>query len=97
MICISAKEYIDPAGSIVASGELVGKAIVACLERGDEVVVNFREMKGLSSSYFNPIIQTLNKSHGLQTIGTQLKFDFNSPVQQIVFDRSLQAARINAA
>ena len=80
-------------GSIVDSGIALANEIVGKLRAGESITVTFAGMRGLPSSYFNPVLKAVKANLGLDVIGQRLTFDFVSPAQQSVFNRSLDAVR----
>lgn len=93
MRSLRAVDYVDSSGSIVQSALAFAKAIVAQLGLGEVLAVDFAGLKGLPSSYFNPILQAVKSCSGLAVIGDQLRFTFDSPAQEQVFNRCLQAVQ----
>ena len=90
MVRVEASNFVQD--SIVESGIALGNAIVEKLQSGETIIVSFVGMRGLSSSYFNPMLQSVKQNAGLGVIGRQLLFDIPSAAQQSVFNRSLDAA-----
>ena len=91
MVQLKAAEFAQ--GSIVQSGIALANEIVGKLRAGEEITVSFAGMRGLSSSYFNPVLKAVKASLGLDVIGQRLIFDFVSGAQQAVFNRSLDAVK----
>src|SRR6266576_6354148 len=95
MVEVRAIEHIVDSGSIAESGIALGVVIEAELKAGKVVRVSLKGMKGLSSSYFNPILARIKRNFGLDILGDRLIFAFDSKAQQTVFDRSLAAVQVN--
>lgn len=89
MLQVKALDFAQ--GSIVESGVALANEIVDKLRAGEQITVSFAGLRGLSSSYFNPILKAVKTSTGLDVIGHRLIFDFVSAAQQAVFHRSLEA------
>ena len=54
-------------------------------------------LKGLPSSYFNPILRAVREALGLTPLQRRLRFEFDSPAQELVYERSLRAVQTEAA
>ena len=91
MLQLKAADFAQ--GSIVQSGTALANEIVGKLRAGEEITVSFSGMRGLSSSYFNTVLNAVKASLGLDVIGQRLIFDFVSAAQQAVFNRSLDAVK----
>ena len=91
MVQLKASNYAQ--GSIVESGIALANEIGGKLRAGEQITVSFAGMRGLSSSYFNPVLNTVKARLGLDVIGQRLIFDFVSAAQQAVFNRSLDAVK----
>ena len=89
MVRLEASNFVQD--SIVESGVALGNVIVEKLQSGETITVSFAGMRGLSSSYFNPMLQAVKLNAGLGVIGQRLLFDLPSAAQQSVFNRSLDA------
>jgi hypothetical protein len=77
--------------TIVESSTLLASELVQRLCASGDITVSFAGMKGLSSSYFNPILNAVKAQAGLSIIGNRLVFQFDSKAQQLVFQRSMDA------
>lgn len=91
MLMVSVKAADFAQGSIVDSSVALAHQIAQVLRAGSDITVSFAGMRGLSSSYFNPILNAVKDSAGLSVIGQRLAFQFDSKAQEIVFQRSLDA------
>jgi hypothetical protein len=90
---IKASNFVDPTASIVKSALSLAAAIVQQLAVGNDVIVDLAGLKGLSSSYFNPILQIVKQEFGIEAFGTRVRFSFDSSAQRLVFNRSFEAVR----
>lgn len=91
MLQLKASDFAH--NSIVESGIALADEIVGQLRAGEQITVSFAGMRGLSSSYFNPVLKAIKASLGLDVIGRRLIFDFASAAQQGVFNRSFDAVK----
>lgn len=91
MLLLKASDYVSD--SIVNSGIALANEIFGKLRAGESITVTFAGMRGLPTSYFNPVLKAVKANLGLDVIGQRLTFDFVSPAQQSVFNRSLDAVR----
>lgn len=90
MAKIRARDFEDSQGVIVTSGTLLAREVLRLLQTEDRVEINLRGMSAISSSYFNIFLQLLMESMGSNGI-QRISFDFVSPIQRRVFERSLDA------
>ena len=91
MVQLKAADFAQ--GSIVESGMALANEIVNKLRAGEQITVSFAGLRGLSSCYFNPVLNAVKANLGLDVIGQRLIFDFVSAAQQAVFNRSLDAVK----
>ena len=90
---VQATQFIDPSGSIVKSATAVGAAVLEQLDKGSDVVISLAGMKGVSSSYFNLVLQAIVERHGAAVLNSRVRFAFNSPAQDVVYQKSLRAVQ----
>ena len=90
-----AKEWMDPDGVIVASGERLARHVLPVLRRGESVLVRTDGLEGLSSSYFNIFLIIIRDELGPASLA-RVSFQFSSTIHRAMLDRSL-AAVTNAA
>jgi hypothetical protein len=88
-IKVLATDYLDPDGSVVRSGVAVADAALKALEEHDAVVVSLEGLKGAASSYFNVFLRRIEEGCGLAEIGEHIRLEFDSKIQEMVFERSL--------
>lgn len=93
MVVVQLKAADFAQDSIVESGVALANEIVRKLREGEQITVSFEGLRGLSSSYFNPVLLAIKANLGLDVIGQRLNFDFSSSAQQAVFNRSMDAVR----
>lgn len=85
--------YYSPGESLVTSAERLGSGINELLATTDMVSVSFVGLRGVSSSYFNVLLQSIVAAHGIDVLNSRVKFVFETKAQEMVFDRSLQSVR----
>ena len=90
-----AKDWMDPDGVIVASGERLARQIIPSLRQGKSVLIHTQGIGGVSSSYFNIILQMVRDEAGEGALG-RLHFQWSSPIQKGMSERSLEALRTMA-
>ena len=88
---IVAKDHVDPEGSVVKSGTAIAEAAIEALKTPGMVSVAFDGLKGATSSYFNEFLRRIDQRCGRPELSERLQFTFDSKVQKMVFDRSLDA------
>jgi hypothetical protein len=86
-----AKEWMDPDGVIVSSGERLALAILPALHRGESVVVHTEGLEGLSSSYFNIVLNIIRDELGPASL-SRVAFECASPIHRAMLERSIFAA-----
>ncbi|MCC6423353.1 MAG: hypothetical protein IT447_07715 [Phycisphaerales bacterium] len=90
-------QFIEANGSIVASAELLAKEIVIQLTDHKVVMVDLSQMRGLSSSYFNVLLQRVGDAITLAEFPQRVRLQFDTAAQEQVFNRSLEYARRTVA
>lgn len=90
MLDIYARDYIDPNGLIVQSGELLGRRTVDALKSGQTARIHLAGLSGISSSYFNIFLRTVCESLGPEALG-RIDVVFVSTLQEQVYNRSFAA------
>jgi hypothetical protein len=94
---IQARHFLDPEGRIVESAALLADEVVRQLASHNTVTVDLRELRGLSSSYFNVLLQRVSQVTTLAEFPTRVQLLFDSTAQQQVFNRSLDRANRTVA
>lgn len=89
---IEAKGFVDPTGEIVASAARLADEVVRQLAVHEVVTVNLRQMRGLSSSYFNVLLQRVSGVTSISEFPRRVRFIFDTSAQEVVFKRSLDFA-----
>jgi hypothetical protein len=89
---IKAKEFVDPQGRIVESAGLLADEVLRQLPMVEVITIDFSDMRGLSSSYFNFLLQRVAAMITVPELKRRLVMAFDSPAQQHVFERSLSFA-----
>ena len=94
---IEAKQCLDPRGGIVASASLLADAVVRRLAEGNVVEIDLTTVRGLSSSYFNVLLQRVLPVTGIDHFADRIKLRYDSAAQELVFNRSFESARRGVA
>jgi hypothetical protein len=89
---IHARQFLDPQGRIVESAKLLADEVLTQLAAHDVVTVDLRELRGLSSSYFNVLLQRVLPVTTLADFPRRVQLMFDSPAQEHVYKRSLDFA-----
>ena len=76
---------------MVKSGASIAEAAIEALKAPGIVSVAFDGLKGATSSYFNEFLRRIDQWCGRPELSERLQFTFDSKVQKMVFDRSLDA------
>lgn len=93
-----ASDFIDPQGSIVDSARLFGTHLQQVAKSTERIVeVSLVGMKGVSSSYFNLLLRMMIEAMGLEQLKKRIRWRFDSPLQESVFERSWNAISKEAA
>lgn len=92
VIKIEARQFVDPSGRIVESATRLADEVARQLALHDVVAIDFRGMRGLSSSYFNVLIQRVVHETTPTEFLRRIQPLFDSSPQQQVFNRSLDFA-----
>lgn len=90
---LEAIDHLDSEGLVVKSAHLFADAVLRQLRNGKPTTASFQGLRGASSSYFNVFLQRMADDGGLSEIGSRLLLHFGTPVQQSIFNRSLDALR----
>lgn len=88
---LDASTYIDPTGGVVSSANLLAAAVISALDENEAVTVQLIGLRSVTSSYFNMILSLVAERHGVDAIRNRLTFQFSSPAQRVIFQRSYDA------
>ena len=88
---LNASEYIASNQELVASALLLADAIVSTLQNSVRVVVELKNLRSVSSSYFNVLLTSVAEQCGVASLRSRLLFKFSSTAQQEIFQRSFDA------
>jgi hypothetical protein len=89
---VEAKQFLDPDGGIVESAARLGDEVARRLRDHEVVTIELRDMRGLSSSYFNVLLQKVLPVTMPRDFARRVILHFDSPAQEEVFKRSLEFA-----
>jgi hypothetical protein len=92
MTTVTAKEYLDPQGAIVASGERLAEAVLPVVKKGESVTIDFNGMPAISSSYFNIFFLKLLLFGVGREVIDRIEWKFVAPFYQRIYERSKAAA-----
>jgi len=92
-VVVVARDHFDPSGSVVHSGMMLAEAVLALIETGASVEVDLRDVRGVGSSYFNVFLRRVDEALGLAALHHYIRFRFASRIQEMVFERSLDAMK----
>lgn len=88
---IQAVNHLTPDGSVVDSARALATEIAGQVKAGASVTVDFRGIRGATTSYFNMLLRDLLQSLGHTTLEQRVAFSFASALQSELFDRSRKA------
>ena len=94
---IEAHRFRDPRDRIVASASLLADELVSRLAEHDVVLVDLRGMRGVTSSYYNVLLQRVLGVLPMTDLARRVRFCFDSAAQEQVYGRSLESAKRGAA
>lgn len=90
---IEALSLIQPDRSIVENAEILANHVLQSLASTHKVCVSMAGVRGVSSSYFNLLLRRLVNAFDVDVVQDRVMFRFDSPVQEQVFRRSLEAIK----
>jgi hypothetical protein len=94
---VEAKQFVAPSGSIVESAALLGDEVNARLRGAELVRVDLSGLRGLSSSYFNTLLQRVVPMTGIEDFPRRVELVFDSAAQEQVFARSMDFLKRSVA
>ncbi|MCC7351131.1 MAG: hypothetical protein IT446_11230 [Phycisphaerales bacterium] len=97
MHTIHAKQFVDAEGGIVASAARLADQVVVQLKIHEFVEVDLSQLRGLPSSYFNVLLQRVIAEITLPEFTRRVRMRFDTPAQELMFNRSLEFARRTVA
>jgi hypothetical protein len=93
MTTIVAREFQDADGRIVESAARLAAEVLSALESHQVVEIDFHDLKGLSSSYFNVLLQQVLPVTTVSGFPQGVHLRFGSAAQQQVFARCFEFAK----
>jgi hypothetical protein len=97
MITIPANSFRDPHDRIVASAARLADEAVRALAAHDVIEIDLAGMRGVTSSYYNVLLDRVLGVVPLADFPRRVKIRFDSAAQKLVFNRSLESATRGAA
>jgi hypothetical protein len=88
---IVARDFVDEKLSVVESAGLVARRVVEALQSGESVVVSVRGLRGVSSSFFNVLLDAAEKALGSKLDNGQFTVETETTTQRTIYDRSYAA------
>jgi hypothetical protein len=90
---IQASQFLDPRGSFVDSAQRLANHVVDLLKQKKEerVEISFAGLRGLPSSYFNVLLQSIIQAGFREMLDDSIKFQLESDAQRLVYGRSRNA------
>lgn len=88
---LSALALIDMERTIVENAEILAAEVVKRLSTGAAVSVSLVGLRGITTSYFNLVLRRIVKSIGFESLSERVTFEFDSSLQRLIYERSLQA------
>jgi len=97
MPSLIAKSFLDPKGSVVASGQRLAEGVIKSLrETSGPVVIDLHDMPPVASSYFNVVFLAVAQALGADAIG-RLHWQAPLPMIDKLIQRSRDAALARVA
>jgi len=96
-IALKALDFTQPSRSVVDSARALGDEVCRRVASSPTVVVAFDGLRGVSSSYFNVLFQTIRDTAGTETLRSAVEFRYDSDAQRTIAQRSLRAVLASAA
>lgn len=87
---IIARRFLSPSQSVVVAAEELAREVIAQLDAGGDVAVDFRGVRGVSSAYFNAFFQEVSRVRGVQVI-LALVCQTDSEAQRQIIEKSRRA------
>lgn len=94
---ITARGFVDPAGTVVAGAEALAVGVLTALESSSVVHVDLQGLRGVPSSFFNVLLLAVAGRFGVGALGKRLVFRFDNDAQLRIYGRSLEAVRAQYA
>jgi hypothetical protein len=94
---VIAKQFLHPRGRIVDSAARLADEVTRQLESHETISIDLRGMRGLSSSYFNLLLQRVMSVTTPDAFSQRVTFLFDSAAQEQVYQRCLDFARRTVA
>jgi hypothetical protein len=91
-VLVRAVDYVAKNDTVVQSAERCAAIVVEALrEQSATVLMSFRDMPGIPSSYYNVLLKAAVDAVGADEVRTRMVFDLDSGRQRFVFLRSWTA------
>jgi hypothetical protein len=94
---IEAHRFLDARQRIVASASLLADEVVRRLAEHDVLLIDLRGMRGVTSSYYNVLLQRVLSVLPMSDLPRRVRFCFDSAAQEQIYGRSLESATRGAA
>lgn len=88
---ILAKQFLLPRDTTVESAARLATRVLQDLGTSGVVIVDFTELRGISSSYFNVLFRTVGEHVGINRMVNDLELRYESEAQRVIGDRSRDA------
>ncbi len=88
---ILAKQFLLPRDTTVESAARLAVRVLQDLGTSGVVIVDFAELRGISSSYFNILFRTVGEHVGIDRMLKDLDLRYESEAQRVIGDRSRDA------
>ena len=93
---INTLDHLDPSRPVTETAEVVAGAVLRGLDSGGSVTVSVRGVCGVPSSFFNVILKAVQQHVGGRVDPARLGFEFDSKLQEMIYQRSLDAVNAQA-
>lgn len=91
MQTVRAKDLVQATDEVAHPGERVGAALAEAHAAGQPVLVDLEGVKGVSSSFFNALLQRAVEIAGADAIRSRTRFRTTTVPQRLALDRSFTA------
>lgn len=90
---INTRDYVDGSQSVVDSASQVADEVSRRLNNGQNVVLSVRGVRGVSSTFFNVILNAVAQVLGTGFASDRFSVETDTETQEMIYRRSLEALR----
>lgn len=88
---LKASDYMDMKAPLGSQGETFGRAIIQALDQNADLIIDFSDLVGLPTFYFNAMFLELTRVMDLETFNQRVTPEFRTGAQWDIYLRSKQS------